>query len=1203
MRHFCYAGPACHYGPYSAPGGVLRGMPVIDGAVWFYRLLDDKNAPVDLHVYTGIEELGGALWEQELRVLMRLGNSALRGVAEVLEGGYEKAEDIRQAGVETEGMAIIATRGSDYSMAAPGAAPYMRDNPALAVNRFTALAEALAELHEFGAVHRNLSPATIYVDPKKNHEMWIARFEMSTLIGNLLDLSAIDAKADSGLLREFFRRRLDDHEPLRYCPPERLPFLLEGAAFQDGPNADVFSLAAIVWEWFFDPAMLPPIPPDADAADVRGRHQAMRDATRDGSLPAKLAALLAHMLADDPGSRPTTRDVAERLVHDLNHLVAFWEQRDDDALPRAVLYMPGHSDSTLLSWDWITHSAATDAGEEELKTVIGEDLRDAQILYVEHGADPYVPGGEPAAKQKATILLLGSRGAWFCQLYRRSAAFGGEGTTEPRALIIKYVVQNDHSGFRRHLDDLLQQAPRITLPTVELFSHEMSESAIDAVLADRPSWQPLIESLRRPVLESPADQRDRTLIEWTLDFQGAHLQARFYPYTLIETEHGGFELEYDRKRDLKRIRKNSLLTKIDDSRARLEFATFFGGLGDSTGQDAEVQICPDRGGMPAWSESEDWRLTEQSGQDRIKVSPLRSHERARRALPPAIGWIRPAEDRGTGTALYRQTAAFWELADSAQLLRQLRKPKSIKTRSERWAQAGAELVGAKARETLRDMLSYQPFFAVQGPPGTGKTRLVAEAVQRYLAAYPGARVLISAQSGFALDNLAERVLRGLGALDGKDRPAPAWDGVAVRIASGESRDNARVSPIVRPWLREQGTARELGRVRDRVDAMLDRLPSDDPVLPVLRSWRTMLRSDARDHIWPELGDRLQRSANVVFATCAMATSENVTPGGPRAQFDWVILEEAAKAWTTELAIPLVRGTRWTLIGDHKQIGAHGRDDFERFIEGCAGDPSPTFAEIYARKTEYMEMFDAFARIFKGYSDGAVPKKDQLPLQRLRHQFRMSDAIRECVGRVFYPDLTKTADPDGLPQSGLLQGRPIPSSWVRQPVGLRGRPLVWLDTGDMPDRGDEPRWRNPGEARVVGELVRQMGTPPGNDGLAILTPYLEQVGELRDARGLGSLVHTIHSFQGREADVVIVSLVRATMRGGLKQSIGYLASPNIINVMMSRARSQLIIVGDFAHFATVGEVSGRDLEFWKLLTTAVSRFGIVRPAEAVLEGEA
>ena len=57
------------------------------------------------------------------------------------------------------------------------------------------------------------------------------------------------------------------------------------------------------------------------------------------------------------------------------------------------------------------------------------------------------------------------------------------------------------------------------------------------------------------------------------------------------------------------------------------------------------------------------------------------------------------------------------------------------------------------------MLSRLPFYALQGPPGSGKTTAVTNALNEFLATERGAKVLVSAQSNFALYNLAERLIK------------------------------------------------------------------------------------------------------------------------------------------------------------------------------------------------------------------------------------------------------------------------------------------------------------------------------------------------------------------------------------------------------------------------------------------------------------
>ena len=58
----------------------------------------------------------------------------------------------------------------------------------------------------------------------------------------------------------------------------------------------------------------------------------------------------------------------------------------------------------------------------------------------------------------------------------------------------------------------------------------------------------------------------------------------------------------------------------------------------------------------------------------------------------------------------------------------------------------------------------------------------------------------------------------------------------------------------------------------------------------------------------------------------------------------------------------------------------------------------------------------------------------------------------------------------------------------------------------------------------------------------------------------NVVRTVDSVQGREAEVVLVSLVRNNSHSGVQEAIGFLEEPERVNVMFSRARRLLVIVG-------------------------------------------
>lgn len=59
---------------------------------------------------------------------------------------------------------------------------------------------------------------------------------------------------------------------------------------------------------------------------------------------------------------------------------------------------------------------------------------------------------------------------------------------------------------------------------------------------------------------------------------------------------------------------------------------------------------------------------------------------------------------------------------------------------------------------------------------------------------------------------------------------------------------------------------------------------------------------------------------------------------------------------------------------------------------------------------------------------------------------------------------------------------------------------------------------------------------------------------------GTHFHTVDSFQGNEADVVIVSLVRNNAHHTLSRALGFLQDERRMTVLMSRAKWRLIVVG-------------------------------------------
>lgn len=1222
VRHFCCAQDTAAYGPYRAVGAddaELQVECLLPGRLYASRLVtgEGRPRPVDVQTYTGLAELGGLLWEQEVRALTRVTGFRHPALPQLLGGGYEDADSVKEAGLDSiDGCAFVITEGAEEKLGS-GSATYYRARPREALRQFALLADGLATLHDLGLAHRNLWPAAIDVVPLSDEatepfNLRLARFELSAFITHLFSGATADTVAAQDEMRALVLGQ--GPGPLGYLPRERLGFLLpleEEKLAEQGSKLDVFCLGAIVCEWFVGPMpaeLLPSEVPgdEAGVRAVRGRLDALaaeRLRLLDGAdLPEQLRSLLRDMLNPDQNSRPTATKVVNELSRGRDTNLAFFGDEISEK-PYLLAFMPGYSKTTLYAEatqenrrSWLERDPTTEEGAKELAERIGQDLRRGFMLHSPHGAEPFVSTGSVSARREATTLLVGDDILWFCHPLRRQlSVFDGGGLGPPvnEALLITHVAARSRPHVRRLLEDLTRVSAQRPLPELRPVDYKTERRTMDALLEEHPPWTPLLDVITPLAADSPADLDYQKATDWLLEYQGVELRARQYAFQRDEDARPHDQdvlVFWDSGPDEDRIYQSALLTKFALSRPRL--GDFFREFENDDGS-SDVEILPGEHPWPARGRTTiEAQLVRTAGQDRIVI-------RSKGDRPvPEKGWLRPLDDRGTEVALRRQVEARWELFAMRSLTANLRDPRGIRTLPHRWADAGKGMLG-DGSAAVKEMLTWQPFFALQGPPGTGKTTVASRAVEEYLKQEPTHRILIASQSNFTLDNLAARVLRDIGALDDngptdrlKDVP------IALRVMSRRAEPDSQI----RLWSRNELTVRRAGQMRAHVDRVLAGVV-DEALRPVLGDWHRLLDRSSRVSVLPELADRLQRGANIVFATCSTATSRALDLEGDVAAFDWVIVEEAAKAWPTELAIPLVRGTRWTLIGDHHQLPAYRRDEVVRFLDSCIGDPSDEVAVAKAVRGTYIDAFDLFRTLFKPRPGD--PPKLRRPVAMLSTQFRMRPAIASIVSRVFYPRAPQPGEHkpgDGLPLGAietLHDDQPAP---LRAPDWLAGPSapaLVWLDTGGLSICKSEPHWRNDGEAEVVSALVESLRPRPqsNKDGfsaepLAVLTPYRQQLERLRLRTKLADYpLATMHAFQGREADIVVVSLVRDSARAPRSgedrkpwDGFGHLSRRDLVNVLFSRARRLLVLVGDFEHYNSYSD--GED-DFWHLVCHGVA----------------
>lgn len=1121
-------GPPALYGPYTVED---YGEELLEGSLFRFAIRSGNTSQrLALQVFRGLGGLGGELWEQEKRALGGLSSRRHPSFPEVIDSGVSKEHD----------LAFIITTASGMPLSRSPALERLRSDRHRALRQLALLAEALTLLHGNGLMHRNLSPGTIDVIPDPDEiDLRLSGFEMSSLVSNLLRrmTGRVQMEQDRASQR-FFRRQ--GAEFLLFCPPERLGLIFgdRSLAGIELPTGDVYSLGMLGYQLFIGPVtedrLAAVFPYEAcDAGKLRELHHGLLRDIDEASLPSQLKELLTKAIEWEGRGRFTSHEMLEHLTRHYQDIWSYWSAVEEPTY--LLAYHHNETGEKLRKLSILSHGVQTQAGRQELHQLIHSDLRNAALTHAVEGYAPYVRVPDDGHRE-AVFVLLGTRFAYFGTFAR----YGKQRLEQ--VLLIRYVIERDRAW---RLD---QSSLRLRVPPFELQSFD---SVDQDSLGRFPSWEPLLAALRsakRPEWHVEMAQA----LDWLLQFQRAKLLARRYAVKVSGGAglYSTFTLDEDRDDD--RLRSDIFLWEYArDLDRRGHPGDFFLELAE----EGETSIRF-RAGAELPSES----TLKFDGQFEKYLDPRSL--RVKWSSPLTLGdsgWIEPQQDEASRIQLELQGRARRRLLEMPALIDHLNDPLSSVGLRGRFAGSGEGLKGA-ASDVVEEMLTSWPFFAVQGPPGTGKTTVTAKAVLEALKTDPGLRILVSAQSHYALDNLGDVLLSRI-------ENEGMQEVQALRVASPMTR--GKVTGRLQGHLLSELTSRCLEKIREECGRRL-RQGGDLPgIAAVLRDW---MQESARAEL--ELEERIRLGANLVFATTGAATERYLGMGSGNDAFDWVIVEEAAKAWPTELAMPLVFGLRWTLIGDHLQLGAFGGREVEAFLDRCAASPHEDLREHGDRKHVYLRIFSTFASLFAPRSkDPDRPRA----IRSLDLQFRMPREIADMVSLAFY--------------RGELETNPslaVVPPCLREPDWLAGRHLVWLDTGRSAT--EEPLWVNRQEARIVARLVRQFEPleprPPLREQLVILSPYLAQNRLLRDELPpeLRDRVFTVDSFQGREAEIVVVSLVRSNEEITQHGRVGFMVSPERVNVMFSRARNLLVIVGSFDHFADSG------VEFWKTVCDCVEAYG-------------
>lgn len=427
-------------------------------------------------------------------------------------------------------------------------------------------------------------------------------------------------------------------------------------------------------------------------------------------------------------------------------------------------------------------------------------------------------------------------------------------------------------------------------------------------------------------------------------------------------------------------------------------------------------------------------------------------------------------------------------------------------------------LNASQQAAVAHALAAEELAIVHGPPGTGKTTAVVELIQQAVA--QGQKVLACAPSNLAVDNMLERlVAQGVPAVR-IGHPARVTAELRehtldllvenhydVQLARKMHREAHQLFAKAGHWTRSKPEPGEKRNLRDEARALL--------------AEARMLERTAVA--------RILDAADVICATTTGISDEIMGD----LTFDLCVMDEAAQGIEPAAWIPLLRARKVVLAGDHCQL------------------PPTVLSQEALRHGLNLSLMERLMDLW-----------GERVARRLTVQYRMHEQIMAFSSHQFY-DGSQVADE--TVRHHLLVDLPAVAA-----VPLTQTAVTFIDTAgagydeEQEEDGDSRFNREEAEFAIQ-QVQKLLEAGVAAEEIALISPYSAQVRLLREllntpaADELAVEVNSVDGFQGREKEVVIVTLVRSNADG----QIGFLADTRRMNVALTRARRKLIVIGDSA----------------------------------------
>jgi hypothetical protein len=530
-----------------------------------------------------------------------------------------------------------------------------------------------------------------------------------------------------------------------------------------------------------------------------------------------------------------------------------------------------------------------------------------------------------------------------------------------------------------------------------------------------------------------------------------------------------------------------------------------------------------------WSQEDTWQMIAIDSSDpfKIKIRPTRANKRR---IPSTSGYLKPA-NIGTISLLQRKQNIIEKAIKRNSIL------DSSATYSESFESPFKSTLSTKGTLQL-----------LQGPPGTGKTWTASQIVQETLEWNPSYRILLSAKEHLSLNHLCQTVVETL----------EHSGHHIVRIQSTRDKNEDFIVDTHRYSPANVG----LKIVNQMVQYVKD---------PEKRE--KIIESTHENGVVATWVENLAiKTATIVCITTLDRHIESLLLNN-QDTFDLAIIEEAGKSYPSEILGPMALSMNSLLIGDQQQLPPFELYSIEnalktiitktftekipprknqriiKELEIAPWDNSPDLQEIQKTALQSSKSYlQPFNHWFEQYHESS---------SILNNQRRMFRELSDTIGELFYHG------PFNWKKTNKISDQELPVPWKKNSrLLLIDHPHASQGQGkEESSRGGSIR--NLSEIQTAASLFRRLADE--NYDIVFLSPYLGQVKTLRERipKKYRTRIRTVDSFQGREADFIILSLVRNNTRTG-RRRWGFVGDPRRLNVALSRAREAIIILTSVQH---------------------------------------